>query len=268
MKQSTTSSAVKFLVLITYLGMVIINGLANALPINGMNTGKVSDSYPNLFAPTGLTFIIWGVIYLLLAGYTAYQLGLFQQEKKTANPDLLNKIGILFSISSLANFAWIFSWHYKVIPLSMLFMLVILVCLILITNLIKKENLTPNEKLFVRLPFSVYFGWITVATIANATVLLVSLGWNGFGISQVAWTVVILLVGWLIGTLTTLRNKDAAYGLVLIWAYFGILLKHLSSTDFAFKYPPVVYTVIVSLLLFVVAVVYVLTKGKTVKTIN
>ena len=194
-------STISIFVLITYLAMVIVNGLANALPINGMITGDISDSYPNLFAPTGITFIIWGVIYILLAGHTAYQLGLFRKKGEEIKTSLLKDVGILFGISSLANFGWIFAWHYKSILLSLLFMLIILVCLMLITIRINKETLTTNEKVFIRLPFSVYFGWITVATIANVTTLLVDIlgsPVNLLGISEVVWTVVILLVGLLI----------------------------------------------------------------------
>lgn len=267
MVQTKSNSIIKILVLVTYLGMVVVNGLANALPINGMITGDISDSYPNLFAPTGITFIIWGVIYLLLAAYTAYQLGFFQKGKQSVQQDLLNKVGTLFAISSIANIAWIFSWHYKVIPLSMLFMLIILVCLIMINLRINKEKLSSKQKFFIRLPFSVYFGWITVATIANATVLLVSLlgsNLNLLGISEVVWTVAILLIGLLIGAVTTFKNRDVPYGLVIVWAYIGILIKHLLAQPDGFnsQYPAVIVTVIVSLLVQVAVIVLVIAKGK------
>jgi hypothetical protein len=267
------SSNISILALITYLGMVIVNGLANALPINGMITGAISDSYPNLFAPTGITFIIWGVIYLLLATYTAYQLGLFQKDKQSINRDLVNKVGTLFAISSVANIGWIFSWHYKIIPLSMLFMLIILFSLMLINIRINKEKLSSNEKLFVRLPFSVYFGWITIATIANATVLLVSLLGSNLkllGISEVVWTIIILLVGLLIGAFTTLKNHDLPYGLVIVWAYLGILIKHLlvQPDGFNSQYPAVITTVIISLVVQVAVIAYVLAKEKAVKIVR
>jgi len=262
-------NSISIIVLITYLAMVIVNGLANALPINGMITGEISDSYPNLFAPTGITFIIWGVIYLLLAAHTAYQLGLFRKKGEEVKTALLKEVGTLFAISSLANFAWIFSWHYKVIPLSMLFMLVILVCLALITIRINKEKLTATEKVFIRLPFSVYFGWITVATIANATTLLVD--WLGspvnlLGISEVVWTVVILLIGLLIGVVTIRKYRDVAYGLVIVWAYIGILIKHLMNKPlpdgFGSQYPAVIVTVIISLVVLVVTLIYTQLKSK------
>ncbi len=254
-------------VLITYLAMIIVNGLANALPINGMITGDISDSYPNLFAPTGITFIIWGVIYLLLAAHTAYQLGLFRKKGEEVKTALLKEVGILFSISSLANVAWIFAWHYKNILLSLLFMLIILVCLMLIYVRINKETLTANEKVFIRLPFSVYFGWITVATIANATTLLVDkLGSpvNLLGISEVVWTVVILLIGLAIGAFTTFKNRDIPYGLVIVWAYIGILVKHLLAQPDGFnsQYPAVIVTVIISLVMLVATLVFTQLKAK------
>lgn len=249
--------------------MVIVNGLANALPINGMITGDISDFYPNLFAPTGITFTIWGVIYLLLAAHTLYQLGLFRKKGEEVKTALLKDVGILFGISSLANVGWIFSWHYRVIPLSMLFMLVILVCLALITIRIHKEKLTTTEKIFIRLPFSVYFGWITVATIANATTLLVDMlgsPVNLLGISEVVWTVAILLIGLLIGVVTTLKHRDVAYGLVIVWAYIGILIKHLMDKPlpdgFNSQYPAVIVTVIISLVVLVASLVYIQLKAK------
>lgn len=262
-------SSISIIVLITYLAMVIVNGLANALPINGMITGDISDSYLNLFAPTGITFIIWGVIYLLLAAHTAYQLGFFRKNGEEVKTALLKEAGTLFAISSMANFAWIFSWHYKIIPLSMLLMLVILVCLALITIRINKEKLNTNEKIFIRLPFSVYFGWITVATIANATTLLVDkLGSpvNLLGISEVVWTVAILLVGLLIAVITTLKYRDIAYGLVIVWAYLGILIKHVMDkplpNGFNSQYPAVIVTVVISLVVLVVTLVYTQLKSK------
>ncbi|MGV8906914.1 MAG: tryptophan-rich sensory protein [Acetobacterium sp.] len=248
----------KILVAVAFVFMVTINTMAVTLPINGVGTGQVSDFYRNLFAPAGVTFSIWGLIYILLAGYTLYQFGLFRNEKSLLKEDALNKIGLYFVMSSVANGIWIFSWHYYIIPLSLLLIIVVLVLLILIVNEIKKIELSPRDKLFVKIPFSIYFGWITVATIANATVLLVSLGWNGFGIAEIIWTVVIIIVGFLIGAITTIVNKDMAYGFVIIWAYFGILLKHTSVSGFADQYPAVINTVMGCIILLIITEVYVL----------
>ncbi|MDK2780971.1 MAG: hypothetical protein PWP61_1268 [Trichococcus sp.] len=248
----------KITVAVTYLIMIAVNAMANILPINGIDTGAVSDAYPNLFAPAGLTFSIWGVIYLLLLGYTLYQFGLFQGDKSKVKTELLRKIGIVFSASSVVNAAWIFSWHYRMIGLSVILMLVLLLSLIYINETIKKEKFDQMEKVSIRLPFSVYFGWITVATIANITTLLVDIGWNGFGISESVWTILIILIGLAIGAVTMIRNRDIAYGLVIIWAYAGILIKHMSEAGFNGQYTGIITTVIACIVLMGVAIGYVL----------
>lgn len=246
----------KAITILTYLLMIAVNALANILPINGLQTGEVSDLYPNLFAPAPVTFAIWGLIYLLLLGFTLYQAGLFQQYLNREKKELLRKIQILFSVSSLANAAWIFSWHYLLIPLSTVLIATLLVCLILINLTTRGQRFTLGEKLLIRLPFSVYFGWITVATIANTTTMLVFWNWKGFGIPEPTWTVIILLVGLLIGVVTTLRQKDLAYLLVLIWAYAGIYIKHTSPGGFAGQYESIINTVMVCLGVFVLLAVY------------
>ncbi|RSD35385.1 MAG: hypothetical protein CI953_187 [Methanohalophilus sp.] len=262
MEQNQPTLMIKITTTITFSVMVIANALANILPINGITTGQVSDSYPNLFAPAGWTFAIWGLIYLLLAGYTLHQLGVFQNTAHSVKNGLLNKIGILFSISSIANTAWIFAWHYQIIPLSMLLIVVILICLILINQRINKEQLSATEKLFIRLPFSVYFGWITVATIANATTLLVSLNWQGFGLTEPTWAVIVIILGFLIGAVTMLKNRDIAYGLVIVWAYAGILSKHISPDGFGGQYPVVINSTILCIGLLLLSEVYLLISQK------
>ncbi len=259
MESTPNARTRKIVTVITFLAMIIVNALANILPINGLETGQVSDSYPNLFAPAGLTFAIWGVIYLLLLGYTLYQIGLFQKDQSASTTSLLNRVNVLFSLSSIANAAWIFAWHYRSIPLSMLLMVVLLVCLMLINQATHSVQLSGREKAFIRLPFSVYFGWITVATIANATTVLVDAGWNGWGMSEPLWAVIIIAVGLLIGVATMLRKRDIAYGLVLIWAYVGILIKHVSAGGFAGQYLAVIITVTVCLVLLVLAEVKIVT---------
>jgi hypothetical protein len=226
--------------------MILVNFLANSLPINNRSTGQISDAYPNLFAPAGLTFSIWGLIYLLLGGYILYQL--FYKSDK--NADLFNKINPLFIATSLANITWIFAWHYDYIGISVFIMSILLFSLIKIADIIRTEQFTSLEKLFIWAPFSVYFGWITVASIANITVFLVSIGWNGFGIVDYVWTSIILLVGAFIGILRMHKDKNFAYGLVLVWAYIGILIKHLSTDGFGGQYTNIIATVIICLILY------------------
>ena len=239
----------KILAGIAYIAMVVVNVLANALPINNRSTGAISDAYPNLFAPAGLTFAIWGIIYLLLAGYVFYQF--INKDNKIEK--LIQAINPLFIATSIANILWIFAWHYDFIGISVLIMLVLLISLIKIADIVNRKQFTSVEKLFLRTPFSIYFGWITVATIANITVFFVSIGWNGFGIADFVWTSIILLVGALIGILRMNKDNNIAYGLVLIWAYLGILLKHTSTSGFNGQYPSIIVTVFICLFLFVLA---------------
>ena len=248
----TADLPVKIFATLTYLVMVVTNYLANALPLNGRQTGEISDAYENLFAPAGITFSIWGLIYLLLAIHLLYQWGLFHKDG-VANGKLLSKVAVLFSVSSLANTAWVFAWHYDQILISTLLIATILVLLATIVVTLRDSQLTSREQWLVRVPFSVYFGWITVATVANITVWLVSIGWDGFGIPIQIWAVIIIAVAALIGTLVMLANRDFAYVVVLLWAFTGILIKHTAADGFAGRYPEVIGTVIACIVAFLVA---------------
>lgn len=240
--------------LIAVIAVIVVNTLAVLLPINGMRPQDISDAYANLFAPAGVTFSIWSVIYVLLALFALYQLGLFKG-KTGYRLDAVRRIGPFFIISSAANVAWIFAWHYDIIPLSLGLMLIILVTLIISYLRIRKEPLSGKEKWFVRLPFSVYFGWITIATIANIVVLLVSAGIDGLSYPAVIWTNIILIAGLVIGSFIVLKFKDIAYGIVLVWAYIGILIKHSSIEQFAGKYPSIITTLVILLIAGIIVTV-------------
>lgn len=253
---------IKVMVLIAFLLMIAVNAMANLLPLNGLSTGQVSDLYPNLFTPSPFTFAVWILIYFLLACYVFYQMGLFQPGGKISDTDLLKRIAFYFIISSLVNAAWIFSWHYQKIGLSLFLMIIILFSLIFINVRTSRAELTGREKFFLRLPFSIYFGWITVATIANVIVLLVSIDWNRWRLPDEVWMLIVLVVGMLIGVTIILARKDIAYGLVLMWAYFGILVRHVSAGGFDGAYPKVIVMLIVCIAVFAVSEVFLLISGK------
>ncbi|AXI00617.1 tryptophan-rich sensory protein [Sporosarcina sp. PTS2304] len=237
----------------TYLLMITVNALANILPINGQNTGEISDKYRNLFAPAGFTFSIWGVIYLLLAFHIVYQLGLF---RRNSSHQLLRQVAVYFTVSSVLNALWIFCWHYDKLYLSVLIMIGMLLTLLKINNITTATSLSWKEKIFIRLPFSVYFGWITIATIANITALLVSIDWNGFGISEVTWTIIILFTGAIIGIMTILHQQGFSYGLVLLWAYYGIYSKHIAESGFDRQYPTIINSILVCIVLIAVVMTF------------
>jgi hypothetical protein len=211
--------------ILAFLGTLAVNALANILPIAGRNTGEVSDLYPNLFVPAGLTFSIWGLIYLLLAAFVIYQArDLFSSSGIAA--EVVGRAGGFFILASLANMGWIFAWHHRRLPLSMLLMLILLLSLIALY--LRLGVGTPGagtaKKLLAHLPFSVYLGWITVATIANAAALLVALGWNRFGLSEELWTVAVLLAATILTALVLLLRRDSFYALVVVWALAGIVI--------------------------------------------
>jgi hypothetical protein len=209
-------------VILTILATIVVNGLANALPINGQNTGEISDRFQVYFVPAGYVFSIWGLIYLGLIAFAIFQSLPSQRE----NPRL-RATGWWISLGGVANISWIFLWHYEQFPLTIIAMLVLLVSLI-VTYLrlgIGRTVVPAGEKWAARVPFSIYLGWITVATVANATSLLDYLKWDRFGLSPVTWMVIMLAAVLVIAVLMNFTRRDVAYALVLLWALAGIALK-------------------------------------------
>lgn len=239
----------RVIALLSYVFMVVMNALATTLPLNGQTTAEISDRYDTLFAPIGYTFAIWGVIYLLLGVYSVYQL--------IRDNAVIRAITPWFIASSLLNGVWIVAWHYEVIWLALVIIVVLLVTLIVINKKTTAERVDWPNSLSMRLPFSVYFGWVTVATVANVSALLVQLGWRGgFGLSEEGWLILILLVAAAIGSTTALVNASVGYGLVLVWAFWGILARHLSVEEWNQQYPAAILTLqILVPLLAVVSVV-------------
>jgi hypothetical protein len=217
-------------VILSIVVTIVVNTLANALPLNGLNTGQISDRFEVYFTPAGYVFSIWGLIYLGLIAFAIYQALPSQRE----NPRL-RATGWWIVLGGLANSVWIFLWHYEIFPLTIFAMLLLLVTLI-ITYLrlgVNRVKVTRAEKLAVHLPFSIYLGWITVATVANLTSLLDYLNWNGFGISPVTWMWIVLAAVLVIAMLMNFTRRDVGYALVILWAVAGIALKHAATPPVA-----------------------------------
>lgn len=251
-KANKTTIIIKILAAAVFLAMITVNILGNTLPINNVTTGDIAEMYPDLFSPADYTFAIWSVIYVLLAGYLIYQSGLIKTVRLKEN--MLMKINIYFIISSIANLFWIFAWHYDMMWLSLGLMLIMLVSLIIIALEIKRHEMGLYDYIFINIPFFVYFSWITIATIANITTLLVSLGWRGWGIPDNIWMIIATILGLVIGLFTMISLKDVAYGIVYIWGYTGILVRHL--TVFESEFIGVIITLAISLALLLAATIY------------
>jgi hypothetical protein len=219
-RKDTVRQAVNVVALIV---TIVVNGLANALPLNGLTTGEISDRFDVYFVPAGYVFSIWGLIYLSLIAFVVYQALPGQRD----NPRL-RRVGYLFALSCVANVAWLFLWHYERFPLTIVAMAALLLLLIgtYLRLGIGGSQVSTAETWFVRVPFSIYLGWVTVATIANASQLLVYLNWGGWGISPEIWTVIMLGAATAITAAVAVTRGDVAYGLVIVWAFVGIAVKH------------------------------------------
>ncbi len=227
----------KYLNLFFFAAMIVMNYLANALPLNGRTTGQVSDSLPNYFAPAGITFSIWGIIYILLFIFCVVQ---FTTSRQAA----VLQIGWLFGLTCLFNAVWIAAWHYDRLPLSLILMLGLLVALAWINVFIKGMPYG-----FFKAAFGIYLGWICIATIANVTALLVSRGWGGFGISGETWTVIMILVGALLASLAVWRLDNPFIGMAVVWAFAGIMIKRSADLRSVFITAAVALIVVAAVLL-------------------
>jgi hypothetical protein len=209
-------------VVLTIAATILVNVLADVLPMNGLGTGQISDMFKVYFVPAGYVFSIWGLIYLGLIAYAVFQALPAQRE----NPRM-RSTGWWICLGGLANMAWIFLWHYEMFALTVIAMLVLLGTLI-VTYLrlgVGRTKVTPAERYTTHLTFSIYLGWITIATVANITSFLDYVNWSGFGIAPEIWMGIVLAAVLLIAVLMNFTRRDVAYTAVILWALAGIAVK-------------------------------------------
>jgi hypothetical protein len=214
--------------LVSVIIALTVNIIASTLPLNGQNTGEISDRFQVYFVPAGYVFAIWGVIYIGWIAFTIFQFRADQKESPR-----LRRLGYLFAMSGIFNAAWLFAWHYNFFGLSVLIMLTLLG--LLIASYLRLDvncvSVSRVEYWSLDIPFSIYLGWITVATVANIADWLYLVNWNGFGIAPQSWAVIMIAVASVVGFLMTFTRKDAAYVFVLAWSFVGITVKHASTTN-------------------------------------
>ncbi len=208
--------------IVAALVALTVNGMANAIPLNGQTTGAVSDKFPVYFVPAGYVFAIWGIIYLGWIAFVVYQALPAQRDNRR-----LQRIGWLFALSCLANASWIFLWHYEYFPLTAVVMLSLLALLIAIYRRldIGRERVSTLEKWCVDIPFSLYLSWICVATIANVTDVLYYWQWDALGIPPQVWAVIMLAAAAAIALAIAWTRADIAFLLVMVWSFAGIAVK-------------------------------------------
>lgn len=227
--------------IVAFFAVILVNYLSNAIPIGGVTQKDISDKYSSLFTPDAFTFAIWGVIYAFLTAFVIYQALPTQR-----NNALVASVSKLFIISCVANIAWLFSWHYELLPLSLLIMFGILLSLIAIYRTLGNAGspATLGQRLFLYLPFSLYVAWISVATVANISILQAAYDWNAVGLSAVNWTLLKLGLVTAISVLVVMMRHDMAYGLVIAWAAFGIMSKQADTPAIAGSATVVMITMI------------------------
>ncbi len=203
--------------------VMVFNYLSNALPFNQLTQQNLSELFPVLFTPASYVFSIWGLIYLLLIGFVVYQIIPAYRDHP-----LVAAVGPWFAVSCFFNILWLFAWHYLQIGLSLVIMLLLLGSLAIIYRNVNVP--TPGTDLYsrilVRLPFSIYLGWISVATIANFNIFLYDVGWLGTEWGAVLFTMLMVVAGTLVALFWFQRQRDYAPVLVFVWAFIGIGVRH------------------------------------------
>jgi len=248
---------------ITFAIMILVNILSNMNYKNLKSVAEVSRSYPNLLTPADFTFLIWAVIYTLLLFFTLYQLEVIKGGNIRYKEDMLHMIRIVFITTNLLNAGWIFAWICEYMALSVMLSTGILIALYICGNLLKKEYLTLWERILIKLPFSLYFGWMTVATAINIVVLMISTGFSGLGVSEELWLVVLILLVTSFAAYRTVKNRDIIYCLSILWGYFGCVIQHISANGWKAAYPRVIAVMLLGSAVLLGCVVYLLTYRKT-----
>lgn len=207
---------------LAYAAVITVNILSNALPLGGRSTKEISDQYYIYMTPAGYAFIIWSLIYLLLGGFVIYQI-----RRDTGTRDSIRHIGIWFILSCVFNMTWLFLWHYLYIEWSVIAMLLLVISVGIIYR--KTRHIaypTTGEKLLVKLPFSIYLGWICAAFLVNVGIVIHKNGWSPLGLTELGWSITLLCIGAVIAFLISYPSRDSILPLVFVWAYIAIAVEH------------------------------------------
>jgi len=225
--------------------VLLVNYLANVLPIGGHTTGEISAAYPTLFTPAGFTFSIWGLIYLALVAYVIYQLLPANRENK-----ILDRINRHFVVNCAASTLWIIAWHYDFITLSLILMVVILGSLIgIYRHILPGKIISIRDRIFVKFPFSIYLGWITVATLANISVEQSVVGMENWLMTKTVWVFIELALAGAVATVMIIRYRDPVFGGVVAWAAYGITEKQMAVPEVAGAAAAIMILVLVILII-------------------
>jgi hypothetical protein len=252
----------KIIVILAFFIMILVNVISFYKPFGLRSIAEVSAINPTLLTPADFSFSIWGIIYLLLFAFVIYQLGILGRNRLKNEKEILHQARITLILTSFMNAAWVAAWIYDYMALSVILILSILIVLRIFTNQLRREYLQGREKLLVRMPFSIYFGWITLAAALNIVILMISVQWNLFGLGKSLRIVIAMIVITFAGACWMLRNHDIIYGFTLIWGYIGILVKHISPDGWKGEYPAAIISTIVGIAVIMGGICYLLVLRK------
>ncbi|WKN46270.1 tryptophan-rich sensory protein [Tunicatimonas pelagia] len=197
---------------------LLMNYLSQGILFEGKTIGTVSDKYSTLITPAGYAFAIWGLIYLMVGAYIYYQT--FQAEPEEPFYD---RIAFPLILNFIANSGWLVIFQLEQIALSSILMVTILVTLIQVVILWTNDHSLPEkQRLLMRIPFSIYLGWISVATIVNFSLMAKYTGWDVPGVSESNWVVIMTSVGAALAIMVLFATRNLVYPLVFVWAYVAI----------------------------------------------
>ncbi len=250
---------VKFLAAVTFIIVLSVNFLANYLPINGVMTSEISDKYESLFTPPGFIFAIWGVIYILLFLFTVYQFLELRNKETEIDDNYVEKVSGYFMFSNIFNVLWILAWHYDLILLSTIFMFFVYIYLFLIMLQIHKTYNSLKDRLFIEIPFSIYFGWINVALLANLMAVYKYFSLEKL-LNENLTTIIVILVGLIIIASTSIYFKSISYLLTGAISYVSIFLNHVNPNKYNSNYKYIIASLIGSFVVFIAVYIYVFYK--------
>lgn len=221
---------------------VCINYLSNTGLFNGETMGTISAKYQNLFTPAGYAFSIWGLIYIGLLGFVIY-FGPFTKQTEHKTKVVLN-IGWWFLISCCTNSLWVVAWLYEYTFITVLLMLLLLASLLKIIQQTEVLPSTFQNNIFLKLPFQIYSGWISVALIANVAAYLKKISWNGFGIPETNWTIVLFMIALALHLFMIWKRRMPVFAMVAVWALIAIAIANKQVSNFIFFYAIIVAGII------------------------
>lgn len=249
---------IKFLVIISFIFMIFINAISFLVPVHGRTMLEISFSYPILYAPADYAHSIWGVIYISLFAFIIYQSGLIRKQVINEGSEILYSARLVFITTCLLNSSWLLAWLYDYLAMCVMIIFIMLLTLKIYSQMLSEEKLSTQEKIYIRMPFSIYYAWILITTVSTILIMLGSIRWNGWGLSDELWVVIDLLIVSIATCYRSLKNKDIIFGLTILWSYIGILVRHISQNMFAGAYPSIIITTLVGIIMLSICVAYLL----------